>query len=48
VIFRFTSAVSFARMIPVEVTSPPEARADLAAAAAKVAALYSNVRLGFG
>jgi predicted DNA-binding transcriptional regulator YafY len=32
----------------VEVTSPPEVRADLAAAAAEVAALYSNVRLGSG
>ena len=32
----------------VEVVSPPEVRADLAAAAAEVAALYSNVRLGSG
>jgi predicted DNA-binding transcriptional regulator YafY len=31
----------------VEVTSPPEVRADLAAVAAEIAALYSNVRLGF-
>jgi predicted DNA-binding transcriptional regulator YafY len=31
----------------VEVTSPPEVRADLAAVAAEIVALYSNVRLGF-
>jgi predicted DNA-binding transcriptional regulator YafY len=31
-----------------QVTSPPEVRADLAAAAAEVTALYSNVRLGSG
>jgi len=38
--------LSFARNV--EVTSRPEVRADLAAAAAEVAALYSNVRLGSG
>ena len=32
----------------VEVTSPPEVRADLAAVAAEVVAQYSNVRLGMG
>jgi hypothetical protein len=32
----------------VEVVSPPEVRADLAAAAAEVVACYSNVRLAYG
>ena len=32
----------------VEVTSPPEVRADLAAVAAEVVAQYSNVRLDVG
>jgi len=31
----------------VEVTSPPEVRADLAAVAAEVVARHSNLRLGF-
>ena len=32
----------------VEVTSPPEVRADLAAVAAEVVDQYSNARLGYG
>ena len=32
----------------VEVTSPPEVRADLAAVAAEVVEQYSNTRLGAG
>jgi hypothetical protein len=32
----------------VEVISPPEVRAELAAAAAEIVNLYSNVRLGLG